>query len=89
VLADLGADARAELSRYEGLQGDARDDGGDGQVSRPMVNPMASSSRLMLSPSAMSASPRLVMMRAALSSSSLSPASSIHAPMVITAAPAR
>jgi hypothetical protein len=54
-----------------------------------MVNPMASSSRLMLIPSPMSTSPRLLVKRLAFSSSSLSPASSIQAPMAITAAPVR
>lgn len=54
-----------------------------------MLNPMASSSRLMLIPSPVSASPRLVVMRLALASSSSASDSSIQAPMPMTAAPAR
>jgi hypothetical protein len=57
-----------------------------GRRVRPMVNPMAGSSRLMLIPSATSASPWLLVRRLALSSSSLSSASSIQAPMPIAPA---
>jgi hypothetical protein len=60
-----------------------------GRRVRPMLNPMASSSRLMLIPSAIRASPRTLMTRLALSSSSSPPAASIQMPMPITAAAAR
>jgi hypothetical protein len=34
AFADLGADGQPELCRYEGLEGDGHDDGGDGQMSQ-------------------------------------------------------
>ena len=56
---------------------------------RPMLNPMASSSMLMPTPSPKSASPRLAVMRLALASSSCPSESSIQAPMPPTMMAAR
>ena len=59
-----------------------------GWWARPMVTPMASSSRLMLIPRPISANPGLAVRRLAFPSSSWSLASSIQAPIAATAAPA-
>ncbi len=60
-----------------------------GSRTRPMLNPMASSSRLMLTPSAIVASPRVAAIRPAAPASSSRPLSRIQPPMPMTAAAAR
>lgn len=76
---------QAELRGGEGLNADADDDRDQRQMGQAELNPMASSSMLMLIPSPISAVPRVVATRPAFSSSSDSPCSSIQAPIAMTA----
>jgi hypothetical protein len=86
-LADPGACCQPDLRGCEAWIASAAMPAAAGRWLSPMLKPITSSSRLMLSPRATSAIPVVRTSCPALSSSS-SPASSIQPPIPITAAPA-